>query len=293
MIFSSSDLVLACRFGHKKACEIMMDAGYPAIDLSLDVPQSSTANSIVFGDNYKENAKELRELVNSKGGIFNQSHAPFGGGFEFYTTNTVPQLPRIFEFVSLLGVRQIVVHPVQNGRYYGHEKELFEYNVNFYKGLAPVAKEFGVKIAIENMWQRYPVSGHIVDDICADPHELANMFDTLDDPDAFTICLDIGHVPLCRREPQDAVRIIGHDRLGALHVHDVDYVNDCHTLPGMCKINWEEVCRALGEINYKGEFTLEADSFLTRYDNEFLPTAVRFMADTARHFSNKVDFYRK
>ena len=47
----------------------------------------------------------------------------------------------------------------------------------------------------------------------------------------------------------------------------IDYVDDLHTLPGVEKINWENVCRALGEIDYKGEFTLEADNFLKNFDD--------------------------
>ena len=56
------------------------------------------------------------------------------------------------------------------------------------------------------MWQHNPTSHLIVDDICADPKELADLYDALDDPGHFTVCLDIGHVPLCNREPEDAIR---------------------------------------------------------------------------------------
>ncbi len=96
-----------------------------------------------------------------------------------------------------VGIRQVVVHPLQRGRYYGHEQELFDMNMEFYRSLAPYAREAGVRIAIENMWQNHPVNGHIVDDVCANPHELAAYYDTLDDPDCFTVCLDLGHVALC------------------------------------------------------------------------------------------------
>ena len=143
-------------------------------------------------------------------------------------------------------------------------------NVDFYKSLAPYAKKCGVKIAIENMWQTHPVSRHITDDILADPSDLVRMYDTLADPEAFTICLDLGHVALCGREPDAAIRTIGNERLGALHVHDVDYVSDLHTLPGVSKINWNNVCKALADINYRGSFNLEADSFFLGFpDNMF------------------------
>lgn len=289
MLFSTQDHIMVQRFGQETGDKLLMDAGYPAIDISF----FGDLYTYIFEEDYKERAAKMQSYANSRGVIYNQAHAPFGGGYDNYTTKLVPQMPRVFEFCGLLGVKQIIVHPIQRGLYKGHEKEIFDLNVEFYKGLAPLAKENGVKIAIENMWQRHPVNRQIVDDICADPYELAAMYDTLNDPEAFTVCLDLGHVALCRREPDEAIRILGHDRLGALHVHDVDYVDDLHTLPGVEKINWENVCRALGEIDYKGEFTLEADNFLKNFDDKFKPVAARFMADTARHLAEKVDSYRK
>ena len=289
MLFSTQNHVMVQTFGQEAGDKYLMDAGYPAIDVSF----FGDLYSYIFDDDYKERAAKMKATANSRGVVYNQAHAPFGGGFENYTTKLIPQMPRVFEFCGLLGVKQIIVHPIQRGQYSGHEKELFDLNIEFYKSLIPLAKENGVKIAIENMWQRHWVNKQIVDDICADPHELAAMYDTLNAPDAFTVCLDIGHVALCRREPADAIRILGHDRLGALHVHDVDYIDDLHTLPATQKINWDSVCRALGEIDYKGEFTREADNFLKNFDNDFKPVAARFMADTARNLAEKVDSYRK
>ena len=289
MLFSTQNHIMIQSFGNERGTELLMQAGYPAIDISF----FGDLYAHIFEDDYKDTAKRMLDTAKRYGVTFNQAHAPFGGGYDNYTTKLVPQMPRVFEYCGLLGVKQIIVHPIQRGIFAGHEKEIFDLNVEFYKSLAPLAKENGLKIAIENMWQRHPVNKQIVDDICADPHELAAMYDTLNEPEAFTVCLDIGHVALCRREPDEAIRILGHERLGALHVHDVDYVDDLHTLPYVEKINWENVCRALGEIDYKGEFTLEADNYLKKFDNDFKPQAARFMADVAKYLANKVDGYRK
>ena len=286
MIFSTTLDILALDFGREKGIEIIANAGFPAIDLSMfrDL-------DFVFADNWKETAKKYKDLAASFGVHFNQAHAPFGGGFERYTKETVKQLPRVIEFASLVGAKQIIVHPAQKIPYLGREEEMFEINMDFYSKLAPYAKNCGIKIAIENMWQNRPVTNYICDDVCADPRELNRYYDSLNDPEAFTVCLDLGHVALCGREPQDAIRTIGHDRLGALHVHDVDYVNDLHTLPGSAKINWDAVCHALADIKYKGDFTLEADSFLKKYDVEFRPTASKFMAEVCKHLTSKIEKY--
>lgn len=289
MLISTQNHVMASSFGMMMANELLADAGYSAIDISF----FGGLYSFVFADDYKSKAFEMKAAMDERGVVINQAHAPFGGGYDNYTQNLIPQLPRVFEFCGLLGVRQIIVHPLQKGPYSGHQKELFDMNVNFYRELAPLAKNNGIKIAIENMWQRHSVNRQIIDDICADPKELAAMYDALNDPDAFTVCLDVGHVALCRREPEDAIRLLGHDRLGALHVHDVDYLDDLHTLPGMGKINWDSVCRSLADIDYKGEFTLEADNFLRRYDDVHKPCAARFMADTAKHLVSKIESFKK
>lgn len=287
MIFSSQTEFLAPKYGVERAVEMLIEAGYPAIDISMfDI------NSDPFVGDYHTVARRLRERADASGVRFIQAHAPFGGGYDNYFNNLVPLFPRAFEFCSILGIENIVVHPIMRGHYYGHEQEHFDMNMQFYSALAPLARTNGVKIAIENMWDRHPVTGRICDHVCADPHELVKYYDTLNMPDVFTVCLDIGHVALCGREPEDAIRIIGHDRLGCIHAHDVDYVSDLHTLPGVSKIKWDSVCRALGEIDYTGSFNLEADYFYHGFMEEQYPTVTRFMADTARALANKVDLYR-
>ncbi len=270
-------------FGLDRAIDMMLDAGYTGIDISL------FSHDFAYLDDagWPERAKELRAKVEARGAVFNQAHAPFGGDYEHYTGEVAPVLPRVFRHVALLGVPEIVVHPVQRGRYYGHEKELFEENLRFYRSLAPHAKEAGVRVAIENMWQGHPVTRRIVDDVCAPPEELAALFDELDDPEAFTVCLDLGHAAICGREPEDCIRVLGADRMGAMHAHDVNYREDNHTLPGTLNIHWDAVCQALADIGYRGDFTLEADHFFLGFGKDFASETCRFMAARARQLAEK------
>ena len=287
MIFATQTDFLARKYGLVRAVEMLIEAGYPAIDVTMYYP-----NDCPFTDDYREVAAKLRTMADEAGVRFVQAHAPFGGGYDRYLNEHVPLFPRAFEFCSLLGIENIVVHPIMKGHYYGTETEHFDMNMKFYRALAPLARTNKVKIAIENMWDRHPVTGRICDHVCADPHELNRYYDELADPEAFTICLDIGHVALCGREPEDAVRIIGGERLGCIHAHDVDYISDLHTLPGVCKIKWDNVARALGEIDYCGPFTMEADNFFNGFMEEQYPIVAKFMADTAKVISDKIDLYR-
>lgn len=286
MLFSTQTEVLFPALGEEGALDLFCEAGFSALDFTM------YSSDKIKEESWRDYAKNICELAKDRGISFNQMHAPFGGCAEFYTKNTRPLLPSCIEFASIIGAKNIVIHPIQIPRYYGHEEEHFVMNMEFYRSLAPYAKEYGVKIAIENMWQTHPVNRHIVDDVCADPYEHIRYFDTLDDGDAFTLCLDLGHVALCEREPENSIRLLGRDRLGCIHAHDVDYVRDLHTIPGLGRLNWEEICKALGEIDYRGEFTLEADNVYKNMPKEVYPEVCRLSATVAREMARRIDEYR-
>lgn len=58
------------------------------------------------------------------------------------------------------------------------------------------------------------------------------------------------------------------------------------------KMNWDKITRALGEIDYRGDFTYEADAFLGRYDVSVLQTGVNHMVALGRILMAKIDAAR-
>ena len=135
MLISTEIASAAKLVGEEKAVEWVAKAGFDAVDISLC--DMRTDENPFNAQNYKEFAESLVAVAKKHGVYFNQAHAPFGGGYDHYTSVLVPQFPRVFAFCELLGVKQIIVHPLQRGRYYGHEQELFEMNMEFYKRLIP------------------------------------------------------------------------------------------------------------------------------------------------------------
>ena len=273
-------------YGFIRSADMLMDAGFTALDMTIDAKKSYVRESDIFGSGYKALANELRNRAESRGVVYNQAHAPFPSE-KFYDI-----LPRSIEFAALLGAKTIVVHPIHDVEYRGNEEPLFIRNMEFYYSLVHYARDFGIKIGIENMWQRHRVTGRICDTTCADPKELIRYHDTLKSEGVFTVCLDVGHVALCGREPENVIREIGGERIGAIHIHDVDYIEDLHTVPGVGKINFDAVSRALADINYSGDMTLEVKSFLDGFDREFYPEALSFMAKCASHLRDKVEEYK-
>ena len=290
MRYSTQLSFLARKYGHIKGADMLMDAGFTAIDITIhgryDSPDTVILKTPIYSDEYESFARELRERAEARGAVYNQAHAPFP------SETKIELLPRAIEFAGLLGVKTIVVHPSLALEYYHNEEATYEHNMEFYSSLVPYAKDAGVKIGIENTYRLHKVTNRICDTAGSSTEELCRYYDTLKDTGVFTICLDVGHAALCGREPADVIRDLGHERLGALHMHDVDYIDDLHHLPGTSKLKFTEICRALGEIDYTGDVTLEADRFYSGFDEDFYPEAAKFMAKTAKHLAELVDSYR-
>jgi sugar phosphate isomerase/epimerase len=165
--------------------------------------------------------------------------------------------------------------------------------MEFYRSLIPLCKEYNVKVGIENMFQRELLRGQLSFDTCNQIPEFVRYIDTLDS-EYMVACLDIGHVGLPVRDDEawDFIRALGHDRLQSLHVHDNNYRSDSHSLPYFGKIDWNEVTKALGEIDYQGHFTYEIDigGFMSPFMNdEFALTAVRYAHDVGRNLCALVE----
>jgi sugar phosphate isomerase/epimerase len=293
MILSTQNGGLVSVFGYEGAIDVLKNAGYDAIDMSLF--GMSYEDCSFNHDGYKNRVLEIRAHADKMGMPFNQSHAPFIFDWKdpnVYEEVVLPRTERALEITALLGAKICIVHPISPIEYMGHEEELFERNMAMYRTLLPYAKEYGVKIALENMWQIEKKRKIIGSNVCSHAQEFARYIDALDD-EHFVACLDLGHSGLVGQEAQDAIRILGHDRLKALHVHDNDYRNDSHTLPFLSKMDWEAIMRALADIRYDGEFTFEADSFLAGFPKEFKPTAAKFMVDTGRYLIGRYEHYLK
>ena len=289
MVLSTQTDNLFHRFGPDRGIALFAEAGYDAIDYSMfgmtadDCPLN-TVDPEAYG-------LELRKKAEAAGLRFNQAHAPFPcwrSGDSAYNEKMPARVIQSIRIAGVLGAKAIVVHPIA---YVKQGEEQKKVNFEFYRSLEPVALEYGIRIALENMWGFDGRRNYIIPNVCSFGADLADYYDGLDNPDAYTVCLDLGHCGLVGEEPDDAIRALGNRRLGALHVHDNNYRADCHTVPydyGM-KMNWDAITKALGQIGYQGDFTFEADSFLERFDSDTVGEAVRFMAGIGRKLIAKIE----
>lgn len=289
MKLSTSTGDLNKRFCHEEVIRRLAAAGYDCLDFDLSQPWGE--KNPAYGDNFRENARKIRAVAEECGISFNQAHAPYRFSVEEsenYKTQIVPLHIRVLEFSSILGVKNLVIHPIHHMDFRGNEQILHDINMEFYKALIPYAEKWGVNIAIENMWRRDPKRKFISHDTCSQPEEHAAWVDELNHPN-IVACLDLGHSALVGVEPEDAIRYLGAQRLQALHVHDVDYISDLHTLPFHGKLNWTEITKALKAIGYQGDFTYEAPNFLSTYPDELLDSPLRFMVETGRLLISQIE----
>ncbi len=284
MILSTQTHALASAFGDEKAIRILAENGYDAADYSM----FGMENRDHFLNNpaSDEHIKNLKHIADESGIFFNQSHAPFPShisGRDDYNKNISEALRRSIEITAALGAKIVIIHPVT----FTDADIQREFNLNLYEKLRPTLRACGIKAALENMFGRDNVAKKFTHAACSDPVQFNEYLDILGYDD-FTACLDLGHCGLVGFTASDMIRVIGHERLGSLHVHDNNFENDLHSLPFLHNMNWIDICAALREINYSGEFTLEADSFIFKFPDPLKQAASRFMCDVGRRLTQMI-----
>ena len=153
------------------------------------------------------------------------------------------------------------------------------------------AKQFGVKIAIENMWQRKWNPKRCFHSSCSRTEEFCDYIDTIGS-EWIVACLDLGHAGLVREDPARMIYILGH-RLQALHVHDNDHTDDLHGIPLFHCMDFDSIVKALADVNYQGDFTYEAADFYKKLPRRAWKSVTEMMVEIGRDFIEKIEAQRK
>ncbi len=268
------------KVGEKRAIELIAKAGFDAWDFSMfAMPRySMSARRLVFTDhplctdNYASFVRELRKIGEDCGIVCNQSHAPFPSLLVY------DYLKRAIECSAIAGAEICVIHPDNH--------KSAEENAEMYFELLPFAKEHGVKIATENMWNWDHQKGEALPAACSRHDDFVNHLLAVND-ESFVACLDIGHAAMrgLNTTPREMILALG-DKLEALHIHDNDLHHDSHQIPFSMNIDFDDVVSALKQIDYKGYFTLEACEFLAGYTEENIFEGVKLLASSAKRLAD-------
>lgn len=283
---TSTEIASTARIvGEERAVEVLAKAGFDAWDFSMfqmhkydKVNKCSLESEHPLSTrNYLAFARKLKQIGLDNGIVCNQSHAPFPS----YAKGIMPYLKRAIECTAEAGGEICIIHPAN--------QKSAEENAEMYFELLPFAKECGIKIATENMWNWDKEKEESCFAACSTSEDFLAHIHAVND-DYLVACLDIGHAEM-RGSGSGAVAMIhalGH-HLQALHIHDNDCRHDDHQIPFSMNIDFDAVVKALKDIHYQGYLTLEAEAFLKTFDETTIHQGVKELYESARKLKEMYD----
>ncbi len=269
----------AALVGETRAIELYGKAGFDAWDFSMmrGTNYSSATRHAnpdfshpFWGGDALTYAKELRHIGEECGMVCNQAHAPF----PVYAPEVWDALPRALECAAVAGAPVCVVHP--------DNYKTAEENAEMYAKLLPYAKDFGVKIAVENMWLWDKEKDEAKAAACSHHTDFLAHIEAVGDPH-LVACLDIGHAEMrgLSTDAPTVIRTLG-PHLAAIHMHDNNKWKDSHILPFTGLIDFPAVIEALRDVGYRGDMTMEVDRHLAAYGTDRIEEGMRDIARAAR-----------
>lgn len=212
-------------------------------------------------DKWMDWVKEMRELLGELHMTASQAHTPFYNVLDPSSVAdheyTEEMVRRSIMAAGELGVKATVIHA---GTHLGDNdyKKILKDNVEYLKPHVELAAKYGMKIAVENLFDKMdPSRGFRRDRYMARTDEVIELCDALSENyDNVGICWDFGHANEMGLNQPQALNMIG-SRLIAVHVQDNYGVIDDHLLPYHGTVVWEPIMETLKKINYQGVFAYE------------------------------------
>ena len=277
-----------CRtFGLEGGLRMIREAGFDDIDYSFSC---FDVHGQLFPADFRETMKETRVLLKEIGLGCTQTHSPipvsygpltihFGEALDLSNPHFADMVHAL-ESTAILGAKQIVFHAlaVPQG---GASEQFMEFNTAYFRALEPFAKDFGVRIGIENLEK---ISGNLYKAEWQDA-----LLDRLDSPQFYAL-VDLGHAAASETPPDAHLRAIRRGRVQGLHFHDFN-TQEAHVVPGLGVTDWDKVAQALVEIGYEGNLAMEVVTHRL-FPKSVIPVALGFTAASGRAFIRKFEKLR-
>ncbi len=269
----------------EKGMPVMKAHGYDGIDYQ---GLGSMKNSPLYkmsDEEFKTYLTDLNACAKRNGLVIYQLHGTWPHVDDLTDegrAQTVEYFKKCILGAKYLGCPKVIVHPLMPSLYWGEpfvEEQDFAVNKKMLTALAPVAREHGVTVCLENM--PFPK--------CSAFSYVKNVKKLLAEigDEHIKACLDTGHFNAEKGDIYEAVTLLGDD-LAALHIHDDRNGQDRHLLPFQGDIDWDGFIRGLREISYKGVISLETNI----KKNTPQPMRERMeieLANIARYIANEVE----
>lgn len=190
----------------------------------------------------------------------------------------------------------IVTHGFKLAKFLGSEEAEWQETEKFIDFLAPMAKEMGITICIENLHEN--LGAHFVEGSCCDVRKAVERIDRINEKyqaEVLGYCFDTGHANLVGVDFEDFLGRLGH-RLKVLHIHDNDGMRDLHQLPfaytrtrdNQPATDWDGFLRGLQKCQFDGVLSFEAAPVFESFPEEMKEDVLWFMARIGKYFVSKV-----
>lgn len=299
-----------CDLDPEEGFAMLKRAGFTCADFSLNSYLTNTSiyqseQNHFFDQPEEELERYFAPHIRGAGaaGIrIHQMHMPYplyvpGGSREIndYLWNTVA--PKSMKICALMGCRYIVIHGFKLAHHLGSEAAEWEQTERLLHALAPMAKELGITMCIENLYRS--VGGHIVEGPCCNARKAAERIDRLNDQygeEVAGFCFDTGHANLVGIDFEDFIRTLG-KRLKVLHIHDNDGRGDLHQIPftftrtreNRVTTDWDGFLCGLRAVEFDQVLSFETAPVLTAFPDELKEDVLKFIARIGRHFAAGLD----
>lgn len=294
----------------EKGFTMLAEAGFSCGDFSLNAYLS---NSSLYQEKlnsfFDRSVREMEEFFQShkqgaaKAGIkIHQMHMPYpiyvpGADKELNDYLWNQMAPKSMEICYFLECPYIVVHGFKLVRYLGSEEAEWERTEAFLDSIAPMAKEMGITICIENLYDN--LGGHLVEGPCCDVRKAVERIDRINDRyhgEVLGFCFDTGHANLVGLDFEQFITALDY-RLKVFHIHDNDGVADLHQLPftfsrsreNKSSTDWDGFIRGLRNIHFKKALSFETAPVLDAFPEEMKGDVLGWIARIGRFFSEKVE----
>ncbi len=205
--------------------------------------------------------------------------------------------PKSLKVSSFFGCQYIVVHGFKLKKYYGSEAAEWAETERFFEYLAPMAKETGITMCMENVYEN--LGGHIVEGPGCDAIKAAERIDRINEKfgaEVLGFCFDTGHANIAGLDLERFIKTLG-SRLKVLHIHDNDGERDLHQMPftftklreNKPSTDWEGFIRALKSVGFDKVLSFETAPVLKSFPPELKDDALHMIARIGQYLAGQLE----